>query len=250
MTVPRGLVAGTMVTLGLAWGPYALSPQAWPGLTGAWVQTAIYLGNFVLTVCSRRAKRAVVRSLQRFLINPLVRTLFAAGLNPLGLAMLETRGRTSGRARRTPVGNGRSGSTLWVIAEHGLQAGYVRNILADPHVRVRLRLGLRYRWVDGLAEVLPDDDAVARQRRIIRWHPLRAVNALNVRTLGTDLLTVRIALRLPARRAVLGGRPLPPRTHRDVGRFELGDRAVQADPAESGVPVQRVRDVGRDLVQR
>jgi hypothetical protein len=31
------------------------------------------------------------------------------------------------------------------------------------------RVGLRYRWVPGLATVLPDDDPLARQRRIIRW---------------------------------------------------------------------------------
>jgi hypothetical protein len=33
------------------------------------------------------------------------------------------------------------------------------------------RVGLRYRWVPGLATVLPDDDPLARQRRIIRWAP-------------------------------------------------------------------------------
>jgi hypothetical protein len=44
--------------------------------------------------------------------------------------------------------------------------------------------------------VLPDDDALARQRRIIAWHPLRALNALNVRVLGADLLTVHVQLLL------------------------------------------------------
>jgi len=38
-----------------------------------------------------------------------MRALLAIGLNPLGLAILETRGRNSGRPRRTPVGNGRQG---------------------------------------------------------------------------------------------------------------------------------------------
>jgi hypothetical protein len=70
----------------------------------------------------------------------------------------------------------------------------VRNIQHDPPVRVRLRMGWQLRWVSGIAEVLPDDDALARQRRIIRWHPLRAFNAMNVRVLGTDLLTVRVQL--------------------------------------------------------
>ncbi len=39
-------------------------------------------------------------------------------------------------------------------------------------------------------------DALARQRRIIRWHPLRALNAINVRVLVVDLLTVHVQLQL------------------------------------------------------
>lgn len=187
----------TAVGLAIAWGPYFLSPQAWPGRTGAIVQTVIYVGFALLTVVSRRAKIALVRVLQRHVLNPLFRGLFALGLNPLGLAILETRGRTSGEPRRTPVGNGRQGSTFYVISEHGLKSNYVRNLQQDPRVRVRLRIGLHYRWVTGIATVLTDDDALARQRSIIRWHPLRALNAVNVRTLGADLVTVRIDLDLP-----------------------------------------------------
>lgn len=70
----------------------------------------------------------------------------------------------------------------------------MRNIQEDPRVRVRLRIGLRCRWVAGVATVLPDDDALARQRRIVPRHPLRALNAVNVRVLGADLLTVRVDL--------------------------------------------------------
>ena len=40
----------------------------------------------------------------------------------------------------------------------------------------------------------PDDDPLARQRHIIAWHPLRALNAVNVRVLGADLLTVHVQL--------------------------------------------------------
>jgi deazaflavin-dependent oxidoreductase (nitroreductase family) len=193
-TVPRGLLAGTCAAAALVWVPYALLPGG--SLTSALIQSGVYLGLLLLTVCSRRAKVLLIRTVQRYLINPLVRVLFAVGINPLGLAVLETRGRTSGRARRTPVGNGRQGESLWIIAEHGLRAGYVRNIARDPRVRVRLRVGWRYRWVSGIATVLPDDDPIARQRRIIRWHPLRALNAINVRVLGADLLTVHVQLDL------------------------------------------------------
>jgi hypothetical protein len=59
---------------------------------------------------------------------------------------------------------------------------------------MRLRVGLRYRWLDGIATVRPDEDPLARQRKIIAWHPLRALNAVNVRMLGADLLTVHVRI--------------------------------------------------------
>jgi hypothetical protein len=61
-------------------------------------------------------------------------------------------------------------------------------------VRIRLRVGLRYRWVYGIATVRPDEDPLARQRKIIAWHPLRALNAMNVRVFGADLLAVHVQL--------------------------------------------------------
>ncbi len=191
-TLPRGLLTGTAAALALVWGIYAIVPGH--DVTSAIVQSAIYVALVATTARSRRAKVLIVRTFQRWTLNPLMRALLAIGLNPLGLAILETRGRTSGQPRRTPVGNGRTGNDLWIIAEHGLRAGYVRNIQHDPRVRMRLRIGIRYRWVAGVATVLPDDDALARQRHIIRWHPLRTLNAINVRVLGADLVTVHVRL--------------------------------------------------------
>jgi deazaflavin-dependent oxidoreductase (nitroreductase family) len=190
-SVPRGLIAGTLVATALVWGLYAITRGS---LLSALVQSGIYLGLLLLTTCSRRAKVLLVRTLQRCTINPLMRLLLAVGINPLGVAILETRGHASGKTRRVPVGNGRKGDSFWIIAEHGTRAGYVRNIQHDPHVRVRLRIGLRYRWVPGIATVCPNDDPLARQRHIIAWHPLRALNAINVRVLGADLLTVHVQL--------------------------------------------------------
>jgi deazaflavin-dependent oxidoreductase (nitroreductase family) len=187
-------LVGTAAALALTWGIFALNPGAWPGIVLPLVQSCVYLALLVLTARSRRIKVLLVRTFQRFTVNPLMRIFLALGVNPLGLAILETRGRRSGRPRRTPVGNGRMGDEFWIIAEHGTRASYVRNIQRDPHVRVRLRIAWRYRWVTGVAEILPDDDALARQRRIIRWHPLRTLNAVNVRVLGADLLTVRVRL--------------------------------------------------------
>jgi predicted lipoprotein with Yx(FWY)xxD motif len=191
-SVPRGLIAGTLAASALVWGPYAVIPRS--SLLFALVQSGIYLGLLVLTICSRRAKVLLVRTVQRFTINPLMRLLLAVGVNPFGLAILETRGHLSGKTRRVPVGNGRMGDSFWIIAEHGTRAGYVRNIEHNPHVRVRLRIGMRYRWVRGIATVCPDDDPLARQRQIIAWHPLRALNAINVRVGGADLLSVHVRL--------------------------------------------------------
>jgi deazaflavin-dependent oxidoreductase (nitroreductase family) len=198
-SVPRGLLAGTLVAAALVWGPYALIPRS--SLLSAQVQTGIYLGLLLLTICSRRAKVLLIRVIQRYALNPLFRLMLAIGINPFGLAILETRGHRSGKVRTVPVGNGRKGDSFWIIAEHGSRAGWVHNIRRDPHVRIRLRLGLRYRWVDGIATIRPDEDALARQRQIIAWHPLRALNAVNVRVLGADLLAVHIQLS-PAGRLV------------------------------------------------
>lgn len=193
-SVPRGLTAGTLAVTGLTWGLYAIQPGA--SILSAEIQTGLFLGLLLLTICSRRAKVLVARTWQRYVLNPLMRLLLSVGLNPLGLAILETRGRVTGKTRRVPVGNGRKGSQFWIIAEHGMRAGDVQNIAHDPHVRVRLRIGWRYRWVPGIATLRPDDDPLARQRRIIAWHPLRTLNAINVRVLGADLLTVHIQLDL------------------------------------------------------
>jgi deazaflavin-dependent oxidoreductase (nitroreductase family) len=192
LSLPRGLVAGTIVAIALTWCIYFLAPGR--GVFSAVVQSGVYLTLFVLAWRTPRLKVLIVRTFQRWTINPLMRLFLAIGINPLGVAILETRGRASGALRRVPVGNGRQGSDFWIIAEHGLRAHYVRNIQHDPRVRIRLRIGLRYRWVAGIATVLPDDDALARQRRIIAWHPLRALNAMNVRVFGADLITVHVRL--------------------------------------------------------
>jgi len=83
---------------------------------------------------------------------------------------------------------------FWVIAEHGPHAGYVRNIQRCPDVRLKLRRGWRFAWVNGTAHLLPADDPYARQRHLSRWHPLRALNLAVVRIMGTNLLTIRIDL--------------------------------------------------------
>ncbi len=129
-------------------------------------------------------RRRVSTFLSARLFNPLVKAATDAGLAVPGVAILETTGRRTGRPRRTPVVPSIDGDTCWIVAEHGRKAAYVRNIEADP--RVRIRLGRR--WRTGAAHVMPDDDPRARQRG------MPAVNAAAVRLMGTDLLTVRIDL--------------------------------------------------------
>jgi deazaflavin-dependent oxidoreductase (nitroreductase family) len=129
-------------------------------------------------------KRRLTTALANHLVSPLVKAGVATGVLR-GWAILETTGRRSGRRRRTPVGNGLRGDTFWIVAEHGRRAGYVRNIQAEPRVRVNVR----GRWRSGTAQLLPDDDPRERQRRI-----RRRLNAVAVRAMGTELLSVRVDL--------------------------------------------------------
>ena len=139
-------------------------------------------------------KRRVVHFLQKYLFNPPVKCLFGIGTAVPGRALLETTGRKSGKSRRVPVGNGRLGQQFWIIAEHGRNAAYVRNIMANPRVRVKLRDGFRSRWHNGTAHVLSDDDPRERQRWLAQQLPGSASNSAAVRFFGTQLLTIRIDL--------------------------------------------------------
>lgn len=139
-------------------------------------------------------KRQLVHALQKYVFNPPIKFLFAIGLIPPGYALLETIGCKSGKPRRTPVGNGLVGDQFWIVAEHGMEAGYVRNIKHHPRVRVKVRNGLRMHWRSGTANLLPDDDPRERQRWLAREHPGSASNAAAVRLFGTNLLTIRVVL--------------------------------------------------------
>ena len=139
-------------------------------------------------------KRRIIHLLQKYLFNPPVKMLFSVGLVRPGYALLETTGRKSGKPRRTPVGDGRVGQQFWIVAEHGMKAGYVLNIAHNPRVRLKLRDGLRSRWHTGTAHLLPDDDPRERQRWLAAQLPSSATNARIVRFFGTQLLTIRIDL--------------------------------------------------------
>lgn len=133
----------------------------------------------------RRAKRRVARFVTNRLVNPLVRPLIERGVFPRTHALLETTGRRSGVPRRVPLGNGLRGDTFWIVTEHGYAADYVKNIQADP--RVRVKIGRR--WRSGTARILPEDDPRERMRRLGR-----PVNDTALRMVGTQHLTVRVDL--------------------------------------------------------
>ena len=122
-------------------------------------------------------KRELVTAFQTRLLNPFVRRAIERGVCPPGWAVLETTGRRSGLPRRTPVGDGRRGDTFWIVAEHGRRAGYVRNIEANPCVRV-LTGG---RWRTGTARTMPDDDPLALRSVTTRYDDLDPEDARSAR---------------------------------------------------------------------
>jgi deazaflavin-dependent oxidoreductase (nitroreductase family) len=119
----------------------------------------------------------ITTTFQKRVANPLARRLPTQTL-------LETTGRKSGEPRRTPVGGSRVGDQFWFVSEFGDKSQYVKNIEANPNVRVRLN----GRWHTGTAHLVPDDDPHARLRELPQF------NSLAVRAFGTKLLTIRVDL--------------------------------------------------------
>ncbi|MEV0558008.1 nitroreductase/quinone reductase family protein [Streptomyces sp. NPDC050597] len=122
-------------------------------------------------------KFRVITKIQRWVVNPVSRLL------PFQ-TLLETTGRKSGLPRRTPVGGRRVGQEFWIVSEYGEKSQYVRNIQANPSVRVRDK----GRWHHGTAHLMHKDDARTRLKSLPR------LNSTAVRAVGTNLLTVRVDL--------------------------------------------------------
>lgn len=121
-------------------------------------------------------KWQVVHRVQRLVVNPIGRRM--------PVTMLETTGRKSGQPRHTAVGGKLVDKQYWMVSEHGDHSDYVRNIKADPAVRLRID----GQWRSGVAHLLPDDDPWQRLRSLSR------LNSAGVRVTGTDLLTIRVDL--------------------------------------------------------
>lgn len=122
-------------------------------------------------------KHQAITWFQRRIANPISRRL-------PNQVLLETTGRNSGLPRQNPIGGRRVGHEFWFVSEFGERSHYVRNIQADPRVRVRIK----GTWHAGTAHLLWKDDVRDRFRSLPK------LNSAAVRAVGTDLLTVRVDL--------------------------------------------------------
>jgi deazaflavin-dependent oxidoreductase (nitroreductase family) len=139
-------------------------------------------GEFAATALHTKQRR--VRLVQRWLLNPPMRVLTYLGLLRHH-AVLETTGGRTGRPHRTVVGIARQpDSVLWIVAEHGHRAGYVRNLDTQPNVRVHLDR----QWQRGVARLVENDDIDTRLQHFTPQH----INV--IRRFGTELGTVRVDL--------------------------------------------------------
>jgi deazaflavin-dependent oxidoreductase (nitroreductase family) len=143
---------------------------------------------------SQRPRR-VQRTIEKYVSNPGMRLALRAGVAPRTFALLETTGNKTGRRRLTPVGNGLTGDTFWLVSELGLTSGYARNLQANPHVRVKVGR----RWFSGTATIVPDDDGWRRREEIDQRNGLMGkVDGKIFRASATSPVTIRIDLNMPA----------------------------------------------------
>lgn len=139
----------------------------------------------------RGRKRRLSRTIERSVVNPLMRGLLRAGIAPRAYALIETTGRRTGKPRLTPVGNGLEDHVFWLVSEHGTRSAYVQNLLATP--RVRVKVGRR--WRDGSATLVPGDDSRRRRRLLDRSNGIVGrLDGMVFRAAATDPCTIRIDL--------------------------------------------------------
>ena len=80
-----------------------------------------------------------------------------------GVCHLQTTGRTSGRPRTIEIWFATDGERLYMLAGGRHHAHWVRNLLADPHVRVRIG-GVT---LEGTARVIEGEEQEPLARRLV-----------------------------------------------------------------------------------
>lgn len=129
------------------------------------------------------------------------RLAYTLGLGPLigkVILLLTTRGRKSGRPRVTPLQYEEIDGCYYLAAALGNRADWVRNIRADPQVKIQVGR----RRFSGRAEIVTDPAQIADYlENHLRRHP-RMVGAI-LRSEGLHLPPGRAALEEYAARLIL-----------------------------------------------
>jgi deazaflavin-dependent oxidoreductase (nitroreductase family) len=103
--------------------------------------------------------------------------VYALGLGPVMgrlVLLLTTTGRKTGLKRVTPLQYEEVGEKIYLGASRGLKSDWVRNILANPRVEVRVKA----RRFTGLAEVVTDLSRVADFLELRLQHRPRMIGAM------------------------------------------------------------------------
>src|SRR5215469_9305110 len=136
----------------------------------------------------------VVYPFEKWVVNPIVMLAHNLGFPPPGDALLETTGRHTGLPRHTPVCDGSEGDKFWLVAQRGRRADWVKNIQANPRVRVKVRTASGVGWRAGTARVVEDDNPRARQRLMGQGDLSRRLCVSASAAMRTDALTVCVDL--------------------------------------------------------
>lgn len=133
-----------------------------------------------LEMATSRGRKTVSKAIFRLLKLP-PRLLYALGLGRLYgrlVLLLITKGRRTGKPRVTPLQYEQVDGTLVVGSVKGTKADWVRNVVADPHVEVRVR---RSR-LSGTAEVCVEPGRIAEFLELrLRRHPRMVGRILRIR---------------------------------------------------------------------
>jgi hypothetical protein len=91
------------------------------------------------------------------------------------------------------VCNGLDGQVFWLVAQTGRDADWVRNIEAEPRVRVKVSEP-HARWRTGTAHIVADDDPRERLRAIASADLSRKLCVATSGALAINQISVRVDL--------------------------------------------------------